>query len=248
MASLTPGVLSKLLENSGNRVTGEHRQALLQVTEIVPRLSEDTWQPSGGYFLKLSDSLHSAYASVSDADAELICADKLRLGQFVYVTRLDSDNASPVPLVRGLNPLPKRRPCIGNPTDLVSSDSLQHVVTSKPHFKKKNNNNVSSVKKKVPPSKGNNNDNPVAVEMRRLSLDSTRRVWDHTPVAAKSSPTSRFKLKSTSTSPNVCSPLFLSIFFVTLCFFFSICMIRFHSRVKMKKKWIRKNEMKRKLK
>ncbi|GAU39493.1 hypothetical protein TSUD_279140 [Trifolium subterraneum] len=61
MASLTPGVLTKLLQNAGKRVTNEHRQPLLQVTEIIPRLSEDTWQPNTGYFLKLSDSLHSAY-------------------------------------------------------------------------------------------------------------------------------------------------------------------------------------------
>ncbi|KAJ1377961.1 hypothetical protein SESBI_48335 [Sesbania bispinosa] len=212
MASLTPGVLSKLLENAGNKVTGEHRQALLQVTEIVPRLSDDPWQPSRGYFLKLSDSLHSAYVSVSDHDAELICTDKLQLGQFIYVTHLDSDSTSPVPLVRGLNPLPKRRPCVGNPTDLVSSDSL-HVPPSTPnlHFKKTNNKASSTTstkkrdesKKKGSPSKSNNIINPV--EMRRLSLDSSRRAWDHSPLAKASSAssTSRFKLKSPSTSPNV---------------------------------------------
>ncbi|XP_061363939.1 uncharacterized protein LOC133307445 [Gastrolobium bilobum] len=230
MASLTPGVLSKLLENAGNKVTGEHRHALLQVTEIVPRLSEEPWQ-SRGYFLKLSDSLHSAYVSVSDEDTELICVDKLQLGQFVYVTRLDS--ASPVPVVRGLNPLPKRRPCIGNPIDLVSGDSL-HVATttSNVHFtrpKKGNNksntktststssNNGSSssglkkrddLKRGSPPSKGNRVVEE-GLEMRRLSLDSARRVWDHgTPVAAKRGSSSvssglRSKLKSTSTSPKV---------------------------------------------
>ena len=105
MASLTPGVLSKLLDNAGSKVTAPHRQALLQVTEIVPRLSSTSPLQSRGYFLKLSDSLHSAYVSVPDADADLISAGKLNLGQFVYVTRLDA--ASPVPLVRGLNPLKK---------------------------------------------------------------------------------------------------------------------------------------------
>ncbi|XP_027343027.1 uncharacterized protein LOC113855596 [Abrus precatorius] len=183
MASLTPGVLSKLLENAGNKVTAPHRQALLQVTEIVPRLSDEPWQ-SRGYFLKLSDSLHSAYVSVSEAEAEMICADKLQLGQFVYVTRLDS--ASPVPLVRGLNPLPKRRPCVGNPTDLVSSESL-HVT---PKLKKRD-------------------EKKMTFETRRFSLDSSRRVWDHSPVvkAKTSSATSasdKLKLKkSHPTSPNV---------------------------------------------
>ncbi|KAK7323888.1 hypothetical protein VNO77_27388 [Canavalia gladiata] len=196
MASLTPGVLSKLLENAGNKVTAPHRQALLQVTEIVPRLSDEPWQ-SRGYFLKLSDSLHSAYVSVSDDDAELICNDKLQLGQFVYVTRLDS--ASPVPLVRGLNPLPKRRPCVGNPTDLVSSESL--IVT--PKLRKRNEfkrgSNSSS-----PSSQGKKK---LDFEMRRLSLDSSRRVWDHTPVANKAktvSASDKPKLKkSNPTSPNV---------------------------------------------
>lgn len=227
MASLTPGVLSKLLENAGNRVTSEHRQALLQVTEIVPRLSEDTWQPTRGYFLKLSDSLHSAYVSVSDADSELIRSDKLRLGQFVYVTHFDSVSTSPVPLVRGLNPLPKRRPCVGNPVDLVSSDSL-HIVLPSTKNQNCKTNNVKKMKKKGlvsgSPSKGNmNKNNGVVVEMRRLSLDSSRRVWDNSSVVqskAKASPassSSRFNLKSTSTSPNVC----MFPFFITLCFFCS---------------------------
>ncbi|KAL2330921.1 hypothetical protein Fmac_018502 [Flemingia macrophylla] len=117
MACLTPGVLSKLVENAGSKVTAPHRQALLQVTEIVPRLSPHSGLHSRGYFLKLSDSLHAAFVSVSDADADLICSDKLQLGQFVYVTRLDA--AHPLPLVRGLNPLPRRRPCVGNPTLLL---------------------------------------------------------------------------------------------------------------------------------
>lgn len=227
MASLTPGVLSKLLQNAGNRVTGEHRQALLQVTEIIPRLSEDTWQPNTGYFLKLSDSLHSAYVSVSDSDAELIRSDKLQLGQFVYVTRFDSDDSSsPVPLVCGLNPLPKRRPCVGNPTDLVSSDSLSFLTTSKPNSNvKKKKMNKGSVSGSVLRSHSNGNKkNNVVVGMRRLSLDSsTRRVWDHSVVSKTKPPSpsssSRFKFnKSTSTSPNVLSsPSFGFTFFFIFC-------------------------------
>ncbi|KAK7271380.1 hypothetical protein RJT34_27221 [Clitoria ternatea] len=174
MASLTPGVLSKLLENGGKKVTAPHRKALLQVTEIVPRLSDEGWQ-SRGYFLKLSDSLHCAYVSVSDHDADLICAGNLQLGQFVYVTHLDS--ASPVPLVRGLNPLPKRRPCVGNPTDLVSTDSL--------HEDKKCR---------------------AFVDTRRFSLDSSRRVWDHSPPPKPNKTAFPSKLISKKDKSNFSSP------------------------------------------
>ncbi|RDX60613.1 hypothetical protein CR513_61229, partial [Mucuna pruriens] len=198
MASLTPGVLSKLLENAGTKVTAPHRQALLQITEIVPRLSSSSPLQSRGYFLKLSDSLHSAYVSVTDADAELICADKLQLGQFVYVTRLDSASASPVPLVRGLKPLPKRRPCVGNPTELVPSESLR---TTMPKNKKEE---VKRGKSSPEPS------SKEKLETRRLSLDSARRVWDLSPVTkvktgsgSSASNKLKEKKKSSYTSPNV---------------------------------------------
>ncbi|XP_019443651.1 PREDICTED: uncharacterized protein LOC109347962 [Lupinus angustifolius] len=222
MASLIPGVLSKLLENAGNkdaRVTGEHRHALLQVIEIVPCFShnnQDPWQ-SIGYFLKLSDSLHSAYVSVPQNDADLICADKVQLGQFVYVTRLDSvsKTESSVPVVQGLNPVPKRRVCIGNTNDLL------HIGVKNPtlEFRKsvnnnrnKNENRTIGLKKRdesVSVSKVKKKENvKVGVEMRRLSLDSSRRVWDHSPVSTKNAASSgsygsRFKFKSASNSPNV---------------------------------------------
>ncbi|XP_028799724.1 uncharacterized protein LOC114757818 [Neltuma alba] len=203
MASLTPGVLSKLLENAGNknvRVTGEHRSALLQVIEIVPCFAggDDPWQ-SRGYFLKVSDSKHSAYVSISDEDVDLIYSDKIQLGQFVYVTRLDLDSASPVPVLSGLKPVPNRRPCVGNPVDLNSSDSL--TIGSNLDFRKPKKGSKNGVKKMVgvvkskegSPLKNN------GLEMRRLSLDSARRAWDQSP----GTPTSRFKSKSTSTSSNV---------------------------------------------
>ena len=255
MASLTPGVLSKLLETSGDkdaRVTGEHRHALLQVIEIVPRFShDDPWQ-SKGYFLKLSDSLHSAYVSVPENDAELICSDKVQLGQFVYVTRLDSATPSPVPLVHGLKPVPKRRPCVGNPTDLVSSELLHVGASVNVEFRrhKKGNNNkggailkrdegTSKVKlMKGSPLKSNGGGKVKVVEegleMRRLSLDSSRRVWDHSPVSKSGSgtPSSRSKLKSASASPNVCNNESFYLFDTPFCLFFffpiyCICMVFF---------------------
>ncbi|KAK4285587.1 hypothetical protein QN277_002267 [Acacia crassicarpa] len=206
MASLTPGVLSKLLDNAGNKnvkVTGEHRSALLQVIEIVPCFAggDDPWQ-SRGYFLKVSDSKHSAYVSISDEDVDLIYSDKIQLGQFVYVTRFDLDSASPVPVLSGLKPVPNRRPCVGNPVDLNSSDSL--TIASSLDFRNPKKGSKNGVKKMVgvdgkvkskegSPLKSNGS------EIRRLSLDSARRAWDHSP----GTPTSRFKSKSTSTSSNV---------------------------------------------
>ncbi|KAJ6384937.1 hypothetical protein OIU77_028191 [Salix suchowensis] len=201
MASLTPGLLSKLLESAGNkdaRVTGEHRSALLQVIEIAPSLSgapNDPWQ-SQGFFLKVSDSLHSAYASISDEDLDLIYNDKIQLGQFVYVSRFDvSASGSPVPVLRGLKPVPnKRRPCVGNPKDLVSSDSLPSssisYIASTDFIKDKEKKKPLS---RPRPSKVNNivKNSDIIVDdskhrkrgsldqTRRLSLDSARRIWEH---------------------------------------------------------------------
>ncbi|KAL3815168.1 hypothetical protein ACJIZ3_016436 [Penstemon smallii] len=181
MASLTPGTLQKLLHNVGNKdfkVAGEHRSALLQVISIVPSLEDDPWK-SRGYFLRVSDSLHSAYVSVSDEDMDLILSDKIQLGQFVHVTRLDS--GSPVPVLLGVKPIPKRRPCVGDPKDLISSDFLNaKKVESKVKPKVK-------VKKMVENEEGNfrrlsfGNGKVVGMENRRLSLDSARKAWDRSP-------------------------------------------------------------------
>ncbi|KAK4416157.1 hypothetical protein Salat_2723100 [Sesamum alatum] len=177
MASLTPGTLQKLLQNAGNKdfkVAGEHRSALLQVISIVPCLEDDPWK-SRGYYLRVSDSLHSAYVSVSDEDVELILSDKVQLGQFIHVAWLDS--GSPVPVLRGIKPIPKRRPCVGDPRDLISSDCLNpKKVETKVKSKDK-------VKKVV----GINGHGNVVVggglEGRRLSLDSARKGWDSSPVS-----------------------------------------------------------------
>ncbi|KAJ6670545.1 hypothetical protein OIU85_014416 [Salix viminalis] len=210
MASLTPGLLAKLLESAGNkdaRVTGEHRSALLQVIEIAPSLSgtpNDPWQ-SQGFFLKVSDSLHSAYASISDEDLDLIYNDKIQLGQFVYVSRFDvSASGSPVPVLRGLKPVPnKRRPCVGNPKDLVSSDSLPSssitYIAPTDFIKDKEKKKLLS---RPRPSKINNivKKSDIIVDdskhrkrgsldqTRRLSLDSARRIWEHQTPTPKTVP------------------------------------------------------------
>lgn len=182
MVSLTPGTLQKLLQNAGDKefkVAGEHRSALLQVIGIVPSLEDDPWK-SRGYYLRVSDSLHSAYVSVSDEDVELILSDMVQLGQFIYVTWLDS--GSPVPVLRGIKPIPKRRPCVGDPKDLISSDFLnakkvETKAKSKGKVKKMVGNEEGSLRRL---SFGNGKVGG-GMESRRLSLDSARRGWDSGP-------------------------------------------------------------------
>ncbi|KAJ7963325.1 DUF936 family protein [Quillaja saponaria] len=119
MASLTPGVLLKLLQsmNSNVKVRGEYRSVLLQVISIVPALSGSELWPNQGYFIKVSDSSHSTYVSLSKEDNELILNNKLQLGQFFYVDRVEA--GTPVPILVGVRPLPGRHPFVGNPKDLM---------------------------------------------------------------------------------------------------------------------------------
>ncbi|CAL1359412.1 unnamed protein product [Linum trigynum] len=132
MATLTPGILLKLLQtmNSTTRVTGDHRSPLLQVIGIVPALAgaTDLW-PNHGFYVQLSDSLNSTYVSLSDRDTDLILSNRLQLGQFVYVDRFDPD--SPVPRVCGIRPIAGRHPFVGAPEPLIariSSSSRKEFV------------------------------------------------------------------------------------------------------------------------
>ncbi|XP_010510137.1 PREDICTED: uncharacterized protein LOC104786420 [Camelina sativa] len=172
MACLTPGVLSNLLNlAAGNSLSSppllssSHRSPLLQVIEIVPCLSDDQWR-SEAFFVKVSDSLHAAYVAVSAGDdADLIRSDEIQLGQFVYILGgLHIEKGCPVPVIRGLKPVPKRRLCVGNPSDLFSSDLLLPFTQT-------------SVSPTTTKTKKKN-----LVEMRRMSLDSARRsCWDQPP-------------------------------------------------------------------
>ncbi|KAM1501062.1 hypothetical protein EV1_026081 [Malus domestica] len=120
MASLTPGILLKLLQsmNSSTKVTGDHRSALLQVIGIVPALAGSDLWPNQGFYVQLSDSLNSTYVSLSDHDTDLILTNRLQLGQFAYVDRFDFD--SPVPRVVGIRPIAGRHPFLGTPEPLVA--------------------------------------------------------------------------------------------------------------------------------
>ncbi|KAL3619926.1 hypothetical protein CASFOL_034838 [Castilleja foliolosa] len=125
MASLVTGVLLKLLQhmNTEVKVAGEHRSCVLQVVSIVPALAAGgELFPSQGFYLKVSDSSHATYVSLPDEHDDLILSDKIQLGQFVHVERLES--ASPVPILRGVRPIPGRHPCVGTPEDIVATHSL----------------------------------------------------------------------------------------------------------------------------
>ncbi|KAL8161590.1 hypothetical protein V2J09_013079 [Rumex salicifolius] len=120
MATLAPGVLLKLLDgmNNGVKPTREHRSSLLQVTDIVPAdLDEKSLWPNRGFYIKVSDSSHSIYASLPLDQDDLVLSNKMQLGQFIYVEQLEP--GSPVPVVKGAKPLPGRHPLMGTPEPLM---------------------------------------------------------------------------------------------------------------------------------
>ncbi|RRT80705.1 hypothetical protein B296_00002143, partial [Ensete ventricosum] len=121
--SLVPGVLIKLLQhmNTNVKVASKHRSSLLQVVSIVPALSGSDLFTSQGFYLKVSDSSHATYVSLPDEHNDLILSDKIQLGQFIHVDGVEA--GSPVPILKGVRPLPGRHPCVGNPEDLVAANS-----------------------------------------------------------------------------------------------------------------------------
>jgi len=131
MASLVPGVLLKLLQhmNSDVKVAGEHRSSLLQVISIVPALAGSDLFTNQGFYLKVSDSSHATYVSLPDEQHDLILSDTIQLGQFIHVDRFEA--ATPVPILRGVRPVPGRHACVGNPEDLVVTSSSSFVGNKK---------------------------------------------------------------------------------------------------------------------
>ncbi|CAK7332737.1 unnamed protein product [Dovyalis caffra] len=120
MATLAPGILLKLLNgmDTGTKPTSEHRSSLLQVTDIVPAdLDEKNLWPKHGFFIKVSDSSHSIYVSLPSDQDDFVLSNKMQLGQFIYVDRLEP--GSPVPVVKGAKPLPGRHPFLGTPEPLM---------------------------------------------------------------------------------------------------------------------------------
>ncbi|KAJ0726770.1 hypothetical protein HanPI659440_Chr12g0474161 [Helianthus annuus] len=130
MAVLVPGVLLKLLQhmNTDVKVAEEHRSSLLQVVSIVPALSGGELFRNQGYYLKVSDSSHATYVSLPDESVDLILSDKIQLGQYIHVERLEL--TTPVPVLRGVKPVPGRHPCVGTPEDIVATHSLGFLNSS----------------------------------------------------------------------------------------------------------------------
>ncbi|CAN6373885.1 unnamed protein product [Urochloa humidicola] len=128
MATLVPGVLLKLLQSmhTDDRVAGDHRSPVLQVTAVVPALTASTTDsllvPTNGFLLNLSDGLHSTYVQLppADADALLAAARPHLVGHLVHLDRLRF--ARPVPRAVGIRTVPSSRslPCVGNPEPLVA--------------------------------------------------------------------------------------------------------------------------------
>ncbi|CAH8253360.1 unnamed protein product [Arabidopsis lyrata] len=122
MAALAPGILQKLIDGmkTGVKPTGEHRSSLLQVTDIVPvDLDEKNLIPKQGFFIKVSDSSHSIYVSLPSDQDDDVLSNKMQLGQFIYVDRLDP--GTPVPIIKGARPIPGRHPLLGTPEPLMST-------------------------------------------------------------------------------------------------------------------------------
>ncbi|CAM0952439.1 unnamed protein product [Alopecurus aequalis] len=131
MASLVPGVLVKLLQhmNTDVKVAGEHRSSLLQVVSIVPALSGSDLFTNQGFYLKVSDSSHATYVTLPEEQHDLILSDKIQLGQFIHVDRLEA--ATPVPILWGVRPVPGRHACVGSPEDLVLTSSSNAAGSKK---------------------------------------------------------------------------------------------------------------------
>ncbi|CAN0905211.1 hypothetical protein LINGRAHAP2_LOCUS23540 [Linum grandiflorum] len=150
MANLVPGVLLKLLQhmNTDVKVAGEHRSSLLQVVSIVPALAGGELFPNQGFYIKVSDSSHATYVSLPEEHDDLILSDKIQLGQFVHVERLEA--ASPVPVLRGVKPVPGRHPCVGSPEDIVATDSLSFLNNNlEPSSGSKHSDSAKTLKKGV---------------------------------------------------------------------------------------------------
>ncbi|WJX21038.1 hypothetical protein P8452_10514 [Trifolium repens] len=68
---------------------------------------------------------YATYVSLPDEHDDLILSDKIQLGQFVFVDRVEA--SSHVPLIHGVKPVPGTHPCVGTPEDIVATHSLSFL-------------------------------------------------------------------------------------------------------------------------
>ncbi|KAM3377315.1 hypothetical protein P3S68_009728 [Capsicum galapagoense] len=128
MASLKSGVLVRLLEETKmaeNAIIEDRKPSLLQIRSIMPVLEEGNLLPNRGFYLKISDASHAIYVTLPQDQNELILGNKLKLGQFIYVQKLE--DAEPFPLLKDFTPLPGRRSCDGTPQEIGSVPNLEKV-------------------------------------------------------------------------------------------------------------------------
>ncbi|URE04571.1 hypothetical protein MUK42_18903 [Musa troglodytarum] len=181
------GVLIKLLQhmNTDVKVAGEHRSSLLQVVSIVPALAGSDLFTNQGFYLKVSDSSHATYVSLSDEHNDLILSDKIQLGQFIHVDRLKA--GSPVPILKGVRPLPGRHQCVGNPEDLVATSSLNFLNAEKPKPSNdsKYNSSASSESEKSKLGISKSNIKAQEVEKKKPSLSKSSSVLSKQLVKGK---------------------------------------------------------------
>ncbi|KAH0732125.1 hypothetical protein KY289_003313 [Solanum tuberosum] len=129
MASLKSGVLIKLLEEMKmveNMIVEDRKPTLLQIRSIIPVLEEGNLLPNRGFYLKISDVSHAIYVTLPQDQNELILGNKLKLGQFIYVQKLE--DAEPFPLLKDFTPLPGRRPCDGTPEEIGKVPKLEKIL------------------------------------------------------------------------------------------------------------------------
>lgn len=130
MGSLSAGVLLKLVEEmDGDRNTSDETRSrkpmLLQIRSIIPILKDGNLWPNRGFYLRVADLTHAIHASLPIDQRDMILNDKLQLGQYIYVERLE--RACPVPVLIGMTPIPGRHFCVGKPKDLLSNNFLRYT-------------------------------------------------------------------------------------------------------------------------
>ncbi|CAI0470501.1 unnamed protein product [Linum tenue] len=129
MEELESGVLVKFLQRMnvhGKKMLRDPDPVLLQIRSIIPVLKDGEIYPNQGFFLKISDLTHAMFVSLPQEQDEMILCNKLHLGQFIYVERLEA--AYPVPMIKGVRPIPGRHPCAGHPKDLLPSENLEKFL------------------------------------------------------------------------------------------------------------------------
>lgn len=127
MSILNSGVLVRLLEGMNEKEVAceDRKAALLQIRSIMPVLSEGDLWPNGGFYVKVSDASHAMNVSLPQEQDDLILCNKLHLGQYVYADKMEA--SYPVPVLKGVRPIPGRNLCSGAPKDLVPLENLVEI-------------------------------------------------------------------------------------------------------------------------